>query len=231
MDWRDFWNGEHSIYVSQRHRMLHDRLIARDVVALIPSPDAVVLDYACGEATEAASVARACGRLILSDAAPTVRARLMARFGGMAGIEILPPDEVAALPPASLDLVIINSLLQYLGVAEAEALLRMIAPLLKKTGALVLGDVLPRDLGAAQDAMALLRFGWEGGFLLPAIIGLGRTFFSDYRRLRAKLGLTRYDAEEMLALLDRAGFVAERRRPNLGHNDARMSFIARRFGA
>ena len=31
MSWQDFWDGEHSIYVNARHRMLHDRRIASDI--------------------------------------------------------------------------------------------------------------------------------------------------------------------------------------------------------
>jgi hypothetical protein len=76
------------------------------------------------------------------------------------------------------------------------------------------------------DALALLRFGWQGGFMLAAAFGLLRTAFSEYRKLRAELGLAAYDEKEMIALLAEAGFKAERRRPNLGHNQARMAFVA-----
>ena len=33
MSWRDFWNGEHAIYVSERHKTLHYRRIALDIAA------------------------------------------------------------------------------------------------------------------------------------------------------------------------------------------------------
>ena len=56
------------------------RSIARDIIGYISSPDAVVLDYACGEALSAAQVAEACGKLILAEPAPGVRGRLIARF-------------------------------------------------------------------------------------------------------------------------------------------------------
>ena len=49
MSWRDFWNGEHAIYVSPRHKALHYRAIATDLIAHIPAADAVVLDQGCGE--------------------------------------------------------------------------------------------------------------------------------------------------------------------------------------
>ena len=61
MSWRDFWNGDTPIYVSDRHKALHYRQIAKDIVSHIPASDAVVLDHGCGEALSADRVAAACG--------------------------------------------------------------------------------------------------------------------------------------------------------------------------
>jgi hypothetical protein len=70
LGWRDFWNSANHIYVNARHRNLHDHLVARDIVGLISSRDAAVLDYGCGKATAAEMVASCCRSLILCDAAP-----------------------------------------------------------------------------------------------------------------------------------------------------------------
>src|SRR5581483_9144290 len=72
-DWIDYYDSTHTIYASRLHRDLHFQLIARDIIGYISSPDAVVLDYACGEALSAARVADACGKLILAEPAPGVR--------------------------------------------------------------------------------------------------------------------------------------------------------------
>jgi len=77
------------------------------------------------------------------------------------------------------------------------------------------------------DARALLSFAWQGGFLKSALIGLVRTALSDYRKIREELGLSRYSEAEMIEILREAGFAAERRRQNMGHNQARMTFVAR----
>ena len=82
----------------------------------------------------------------------------------------------------------------------------MFRRLLKPGGLLVLGDVIPRRLSALADARALLRFGRQEGFFWAAVRGLIRTYFSDYWRLRKSLGLTRYDAAEIAAKLEAAGF-------------------------
>ena len=69
-DWIDYYDSTHTIYASKLHRDLHFQIIARDIIGYISSPDAVVLDYACGEALSAARVADACGKLYLAEPAP-----------------------------------------------------------------------------------------------------------------------------------------------------------------
>jgi hypothetical protein len=93
----------------------------------------------------------------------------------------------------------------------------------------VAGDVVPTDASAISDASALLRFGWQDGFFCAAVLGLIRTFFSDYRQLRTKVGLTRYSEQEMAGKLAAAGFKATRAPGNLGHLATRMTFLARKM--
>lgn len=224
--WREFWNRDTPIYVSERHKALHYQGIAADIAALVPHPEAVVLDHGCGEALSADSVAAACARLYLLDAAPLVRARLAARFRRVPAIAVIAPDDLAAIPDAGLDLVVANSLAQYLTRDELAGLLAIWRAKLRPGGRLVLADILPPDLSAIADARALLAFAGRGGFLPAAVLGLARTVFSDYRRLRGALGLARYDAPAMLALMDEAGFRGRRLARNLGHNQNRLTFEA-----
>jgi SAM-dependent methyltransferase len=232
MSWREFWDADTPIYVSERHRLLHYRQVARGIteaIAELPHPPPggpVVLDEGCGEASYAGDVAAHCSRLYLCDAAATVRDRLVARFAQTAGITVLDPAGVADIPSASVDLIVANSLVQYLTPSEFASALALWRRALKQEGRLLIADVLPKGLSPATDALALLRFGAQGGFLFAALGGLARTALSDYRKLRAELGLATYDEGEMIALLAEAGFEARRRRPNLGHNRARMAFLA-----
>ncbi len=229
MDWRDFFDRSHSIYVSERHKLLHARIIARDTVALVPGPDAHVLDFGCGEALHAEAVAAACGRLYLTDAAPNLRAELARRFITNPKVTVLPPETLElGIPDDSLDLVTVISVAQYLTREELADNLALFLAKLKPGGIVVIGDVIPPDVGMLTDARALLAFAWRGGFLMAAIAGLLKTAFSDYRTLREKLGLTTYTAAEMDTALHKAGFAAVRRRDNIGHNPARMTFVAQK---
>ena len=56
-DWQSFWDSDHSIYVSARHKDVHYREIADQIAAFVPHPKARVLDYGCGEAIRADRVA------------------------------------------------------------------------------------------------------------------------------------------------------------------------------
>ena len=226
-DWIAFWDSEHSIYVNARHRDVHYRTIAQDIRAHLP-PAAAVLDYGCGEALHAELIAASARTLILCEAAPTVRAALAARFAGQSKIKVCAPQEVAALPAGSLDAVVLHSVAQYLTPQELDALLGLFRRLLSENGVLILGDVVPPDVSAWTDAVALIRFGAANGFLGATLVGLVRTLVSDYWRLRVDLGLSRYGEAAMIAKLAATGFAARRASANIGHNQARMTFIARR---
>jgi ubiquinone/menaquinone biosynthesis C-methylase UbiE len=225
-DWIDYYDSTHTIYASKRHRDLHFEVIARDITGYIASKDAVVLDYSCGEALSAARVANACGRLILAEPAPGVRGRLIARFAPNMKIRVRSLEDVRKMQEKSIDLVIMNSVAQYMTPEEFDAALAVIRRILRPSGRLVLGDILRPEVGMGSDVVALLKFAARHGFLKDALIGLISTALSDYRQLRAKVGLTRYSEQEITAKLAAAGFDASRAQRNIGHNPWRMTFVA-----
>jgi|SRR5436190_6800463 SAM-dependent methyltransferase len=225
-DWVAFWDSEHSIYVNARHRDVHYRTIAQDIRALVPA-GAAVLDYGCGEALHADVVAEPARRLTLCEAAAIVRAGLANRFAGNRKIEVRSPEQVAAMLAGSLDVVVLHSVAQYLTPDELDALLERFRRLLTDQGLLVVGDIIPTRVSALTDAIALLSFGAGNGFFGAALVGLARTVASDYWRLRSDLGLTRYDESAIIEQLAKAGFSARRAPTNIGHNQARMTFLAK----
>lgn len=222
--WVDFWNSDHAIYVNDRHKQLHAAAVGADILRQIDKADAVVLDHGCGDALYAETVAASCGRLILCEAAPAVREKLAARVAGHPTIEVIDADAVNGLPDGSLDLVVANSLVQYLSRDELVGLLGLWRRKLKPVGSLVVADVIPPEVSPFTDALELLRFGWRDGFLRAALVGLVRTAFSDYSRVRSDLGFSTYTEAEFLALVGANGFKASRIRPNFGHNQSRMTF-------
>ena len=226
-DWIDYYDSTHTIYVSKRHRDLHFALIAHDIIGYISARDQVVLDYACGEALSAGKVAEACGLLILAEPAPGVRGRLIARFAPNTKVRVRSLEDLRKMPENSVDLVVMNSVAQYMTPQELDAALATVGKLLRPSGRLVIGDVLRPEVGMPRDVFALLRFAAKHGFLKDALIGLAATALSDYRQLRTRVGLQRYSEAEMIAKLAKSGFSAAPAGHNIGHNPWRMTFVAR----
>jgi SAM-dependent methyltransferase len=226
-DWIDYYDSTHTIYASKLHRDLHFQKIARDIIGCISSTDAVVLDYACGEALHAAKVAEACAKLILAEPAPGVRGRLIARFAPNMKIRVRSLDDLRTMQEKSVDLVVMNSVAQYMTPNELDFAFAVIRRLLNPGGRLILGDILRPEVGMGRDVLALLRFAASHGFLKDALLGLLSTALSDYRQLRSRIGLQRYSESEMIAKLRAGGFTASRAHFNIGHNPWRMTFVAR----
>jgi len=230
MTWREFWDRDHTTYVNERHRQLESRLIGHAIESFISGKTATVLDYGCGDNRVGDELALRCGQLILCDVAPSLLQRLRRRYAGNPKILVATPRELHALPSQSVDLTVANSLIQYLGGEELYEVMGLWGRTLKENGLLVIGDVIPPDGSDVYDALTLLRFGWEGGFLVAAILGLTRILLSDYRRLRREHGLFKYDEGSLIALFGKAGFVMKRHFPNMGHNQSRMTFIGKLAG-
>ena len=226
-NWISFWNSQHSIYVNARHFDVHYRDVADRMLQLEPGRTANVLDFGCGEAIHADRVAARVGQLYLCEAAPRVREHLRERFGRLANVKVIGPEELASLPAGSLNLIIANSVAQYLTRAELDALLQTWRKLLSADGRLILADVVPPGVSPVSDVLALLRYAWSNGFLPAAFLGLARTVLSPYRRIRAQLGITTYTEQEITRKIDAAGFRTERLPFNFEHQPARISFVAR----
>jgi SAM-dependent methyltransferase len=225
--WIDWYDSPTSIYANAHHKDVHFRRIAQDIARYVTAPDAIVLDYGCGEALHADIVAAKARSLILAEPAPGVRARVAARFAGDGRIRVCGLEQIAELPAQSVDLAVMHSVAQYMSGEELDAALRAIRRVLKPSGIFVLGDVIAPQTPASTDALALLRFGLAGGFFVAAAISLARLLLSNYWRLRSSLGLTRYDAAAITARLAANGFAAAREPRNIGHNQARMTFLCR----
>lgn len=226
MTWAEFWNRETTIYVNERHRVAHYDGVARDILSFVRASSERVVDYGCGDTLAADRVAAGCGHLYLCDAASNVRDRLSARYAGSANISVMAPEQFDGVPSGTVNLIIVNSVVQYLSFAQLNRLLAITRDKLAPGGRLVLADIVPRRVGPVGDALQLLKFAGANGFLIAAFAGLVRSYFSNYREVRQGLGFLQLDEKEMLDLLAQAGFAARRHFPNMGHNARRMTFVA-----
>lgn len=224
--WTEFWGGKHSIYVSPRHVEAHFRRLTADLAAALPPrPGLYILDYGCGDALGATSLTALGHQIALYDAVAEVRTRVARRYEGDPRIAVM-DDEALASARDDFDAIIVSSVVQYIPRDALPAVIARWRGLLAPDGVLIVADVMRPDAGMAEDVADLLGFAWKEGFLPAALLGLARTFFSDYRRMRRTLGLARYTRQEFLGLLAAGGFRAEALRGNPGSNRHRLGFRA-----
>ncbi len=226
MTWAEYWNGEPSLYVNERHRRMHYERIVHDVIKHVPPGTARLVDYGAGDTLTARELARVCGHLFLCDSARRVRQRLLLRYAGEPNISVITPEEFAALPAGGIDMIVVNSVVQYVSPPEFFNLIEQSREKLRHCGLLLLADIVPRQVGPARDAIELIKFAGRAGFLLPALFGLARSYFSPYRKIRQRYGFLQFEEAELLQSLRQRGFKVERHYPNIGHNAQRMTFRA-----
>ncbi len=227
LGWIRFFNGAHSLYVNERHFRAHHEMISKDMISHLPANKGVVIDYGCGDAINADCVAAHCKTLILVEASERLRTRLLERYAHHPVIQILSPNDCLTLEPASVDVVIIHSVLQYLRWEETGTLIGQMGRLIKPHGSILLGDIVPPNRTMIQDVLALLMFAWRGQFLFAGLFGLVTTFFSHYRTLRKRYGLTCYSAQDIHQMARKNGLFTRALRRNIGHDQSRNMYQLR----
>ena len=117
--WLDFWNAPNAIYVSRRHQEAHYAKVLSGIRRFVPAGGAaVVLDWGCGDALAADDLAQTCRTLLLYD-------RAEARAAGSCGLRRQPENPRPRRRgtrrgcPASVDLIVVNSVVQYLTAANS----------------------------------------------------------------------------------------------------------------
>jgi SAM-dependent methyltransferase len=231
-DWRVFWDKKNDIYVGARHRALHYRHLADGILSVLPErAHLIVLDYGCGEALDAGRVAGRVERLMLFDPSAWMQARLVERFAAAPGLAIASSEDLDRLAPQSLDVVVINSVAQYIGRDEFSAILDRIARWLRPDGFLILSDIVPKRESMIADIGQFLMQALRNGYFLAGLRGLAATFSSDYRRIRVTGGFSRYDTAEIEFLVAGSGLRATRHPENFGLNQRRMTFLCRKVSS
>ena len=177
----------------------------------------------------AEDLARKCSKLVLVDSSNNIRNMLVSRTFGNESIITKDVDECHDLKDESLDLIIVNSVFQYLNSDDIKNILKMFNKKIKKNGKLVIADVIPPDLSMISDVISLLQFAWSNGFFVISLLGLLKTYFSDYRKLRQEVGLSVYSVVDFKDLLFQNGFNAQLMDRNFGHNQGRNCFCATKF--
>ena len=229
MGWREYWEGDSAVYVSDRHKAAHYSQLADDILRVAegigkPLSELNILDFGCGEALSAGRIAARVAHLTLNDGSAKVRGQLRAQFGRLPNVTVSAPEDLAG----PYDFIVVNSVLQYVEPEAAGPLLQSLGRSMAADGRMLVADILPPGLSAVTDAWQLLTFAARNGFLVAAVLGLARTAVSDYAKIRAQIGLSRYSAGDFERLATSSGHVAVPLPRNIGHNPHRLAFMVHR---
>ena len=195
--WDVFWDR-----VPDDQRLLKEDATeyVRNLAALVPlTAEARVLDFGCGWGNVARLLGRSVGELCLWDDAPRMRRLALQSCSGMANVRMLDLRSGVKLPSElCLDVILVNSVAQFMTVEEFRGWLRRWRHMLAPTGSIVVSDLVPHDYPALADLVTLLRFSASRGFLGRALFDAARVM-PLYWRTRKSQPLLRTSKAELSA--------------------------------
>lgn len=184
-------------------------------------PDRTVLDYGCGYFDVGLAIADRVGRVDGFDIDERTLDVARSRAAGNPASRLIghPTD----LPPATYDLIVANSVFQYLASDdEVNRTLRHFRTLLRPGGRreVLLGDLIPVRYSSARDALRSLRVAVRHGVLLTMMAHLWKAAFKG-----SGLALLRIAPERMAKLAVAAGFDCEHLPVNVTPSRQRYSCL------
>jgi hypothetical protein len=141
-------------------------------------------------------------------------------------------ESLEAEPPASFDLIIVNSVVQYMPPEELRGWMRVWRRLLRGRGRLVISDMPPAYAQTHRDLFDQIVFSVRRGIFVSTV----RHLFTDILRYlpsRQARPLRRFTREEIEALGAESGFAVRILPRNLTCRSARLSatFVAAQTGS
>ena len=225
--WIEYWNRPNGAFVNESHKRAYYERVFSNVRPLLPRGSGTsMLDWGCGDAFAAEWIAAECERVYLYDPAELVRSRLRQRYEAHTRIMVVDAHQLKELPSESLDLILINSVIQYLSQQELIAALLDLRYLLKADGRFLVGDVIAPGTALWQHVLVFLTFAYHSGFTASAIVGLIHKFLPSYNSLRRTHGLSKYSEMELLRVFELCKLDGQRLSKNIAVSPIRSSYIA-----
>jgi SAM-dependent methyltransferase len=187
-----------------------------------------MLDYGCGEALDAPRLTAAGMDVLLYDRSEYFRARLGPRFANAKGIRLLDDASLADLEPASVDYLLVCSVIQYLDRNELIGLLQLAHRLLKPGGALILADIIPDTLDSISDTFDFLVYSIRHRFFFSGLRTLFDMTMTNYRSHLRQNALARYDLDALASLVRQYNLAPTPAKRNIGISRARKTLLARK---
>jgi SAM-dependent methyltransferase len=221
--WTPYWEA-----LGNRQQLYREQAgeYVRNLTAAVPLDGRMqVLDFGCGFGLVAERVAPRVGVLYLWDASPNMRRHARVNVAGRPNVRFLDSLERGSLDGLPhFDLVLVNSVVQYMTPEAFSAWLGSWRELLAPSGRIVISDVIPRRGGSLVEFLDLLKFSVRRRFLLRAVWqALGE--LGPYRKTRRAFPLTRMDADELRQRGEAANLTVTVLPRNLTHFPRRITAV------
>ena len=216
--WSQFWETN-STYACDRHKKIDQDQILKGQLSFVNRDD-VVLDFGCGESPKD-QLAEAVSELFLFGDADEISKRLSYRYKDSQNINIVYDLEATT----SFSTILIHSVIQYLSKEEFIDKLQYFRSKMVPEGKLIISDIIPKNISGLKEVITLLSIAAKNNFLIDAFLNIFRMTMGEYGSLIKSHNLTKYDKDEIFALLQEAGFSPELH-PNIGLNKDRYCVIS-----
>lgn len=224
--WRSYWNQPSTYEEVHRAQAVH---YVDNLMAISPlDSKARVLDFGAGFGFVAEALVGKVGRMYLWDISESMRnqaRRLLARYRN---VEFLDLSSVhASVPVRSCDLIIVNSVVQYMTVEELASWLVRWRAMLSPKGRIVLSDLVPSDPPALFfELYEALAFSVRCGMFLHVISPRQIRALKRYWNTRKETGpLLRIGEDTLRRLASDAGLAVQILSGNLTHFSKRMTAV------
>jgi cyclopropane fatty-acyl-phospholipid synthase-like methyltransferase len=184
-----------------------------------PDPALRLLDFGCGYGHVAALLAPHFGGIAVADAAKSMQDAAAAALAGFENVTVWDHEW-----DRGFDLVLVNSVVQYLSAEELLDRLRQWRPILNPGGKVLLSDLIPPGHTARADAWALAKFSLRHRYFFQAV----RKTLAERKRYAAVAHATplfRIGREELTHLATTAGYRTTYLPHNLTHFPGREAAV------
>lgn len=229
--WRTYWEVP-AISTQQREHQVQSRYYLRKLEAAISlSPEMRVLDFGCGFGFVAEGLSEKVSEVLLWDASSNMRSQAQHLNAARANVRLIDLSTEKALAQSlSLDLILVNSVIQYMGSEEFSTWLTCWRNMLASNGRIVLSDLIPlasppRLLEMYEAFVFNVRHGLLGHLL-------SRTNFSAIKRYsktsQTAEPLLKFSKESLAQFTHSAGLALEVLPNNLTHFSSRLTAVLTR---
>jgi SAM-dependent methyltransferase len=167
-DWNSYWEE-----LRENQRLFHeqsDEYFRNLCAALGLDPRMRVLDFGCGFGHVAELLAPHVGELSLWDTSANMRRRARLNLAKQHNIRFLDfSDPNASNSGLRFDLILVNSVVQYMTPEQFSTWLLRWRNMLATSGRIVVSDLIPPNYPTIRDIVDLLRFSGRRGFLVRAV--------------------------------------------------------------